>query len=126
METEYGCSPSGPLISQTSARIADIPPSVVAVRRVASAILESRPISINLFSSKCLTHQCYSPGEYSASLGELVSSLVAVGNQAHMQEPLQVIVDRGGLKACGRLEVRESLLSRIEHFDHLDSVSVSQ
>src|SRR6267143_5248578 len=58
MEVEYCWSPRGPPISQTRARIADIPPSVVAIRRVASDILESRPISINLFSSKRLAHQC--------------------------------------------------------------------
>src|SRR5712664_2823676 len=84
MEAEYCCIPIGPLISQTRARIADIPPNVVAVRRVASAILESRPISINLFSSKRFTHQRQSPGEYSSPLGELVASFVAVGDEAHV------------------------------------------
>src|SRR5713101_6027301 len=71
------CTPRGPRINQTRARIADIPPNVVAVHRVASAILESRPISINLFSSKRFTHQRQSPGEYSPPLSELVASLVA-------------------------------------------------
>ncbi len=56
-ETEYCWIPSGPLMSQTRPRIADMPPNVAAARRVASDSLESRPISINLFSSECFAHQ---------------------------------------------------------------------
>src|SRR2546425_1754519 len=79
-ETEYCWIPSGPLMSQTRPRMADIPPNVAAARRCGSERPESRPTSIHLFRSERFAHQCQSPGEDSPSLGEFVASLVAVGN----------------------------------------------
>src|SRR2546425_7135455 len=63
MVVEDGCISRGPRISQTSARSADRPLNVPAIRLNTSDILESRPISINLLSTKCLAHQCQSPNE---------------------------------------------------------------
>src|SRR5207253_5677111 len=60
---EDDCIPRGPRINQTRARSADKPLNVPAIRLNTSDIVESRPISINLFSSKCLAHQCQSPNE---------------------------------------------------------------
>src|SRR2546426_1924180 len=97
MVTEYCWIPRGPLMSQTTPRSADMPPNVAAARLVAIDILESRPISINFFPSQCFTHQCQSPGEHPPPLSKLVASLVAVGNQAHVQQALQMIVDGGRL-----------------------------
>jgi hypothetical protein len=57
MESEYCRSPRGSLISQIRPRSIDNPTSAPAIRRVASDSLESRPISINLFSSQCFAHQ---------------------------------------------------------------------
>jgi len=48
--TEYCWIPRGPLMSQTMPRSVDMPVNVAAVRLVASDILDSRPISINLLS----------------------------------------------------------------------------
>src|SRR5712692_2929373 len=53
---EDDCISRSPRINQTRARIADSPLNVPAIRLNTSDILESRPISINLFSSKCLAH----------------------------------------------------------------------
>src|SRR2546430_2626299 len=55
---EDDCIPRGPRINQTRARSADRPPNIPAIRLNTSDILESRPISINLFSSQCFAHQC--------------------------------------------------------------------
>src|SRR5467141_1953100 len=55
---EYCSSPTGCLISQMMPRSMDKPPKVLAARLNASDILESRPISINLFSSQRFAHQC--------------------------------------------------------------------
>src|SRR5437016_1060670 len=60
---EDDCIPRGPRINQTRPRIADRPLKVPAIRLNTSDIVESCPISINLFSSKCLAHQCQSPNE---------------------------------------------------------------
>src|SRR2546425_345226 len=60
---EDDCIPRGPRINQTRARSADRPLNVPAIRLNTSDIVESRPISINLFSSKCLAHQSQSPNE---------------------------------------------------------------
>src|SRR5437867_4325657 len=57
MMTEYCWIPRGCLMSQTRARSADNPVSVTAIRLMAGDIIESRPISLNLFSSECLAHQ---------------------------------------------------------------------
>src|SRR5712664_678821 len=57
-EAEYCWIPIGCRMSQTRPRIAEIPPSVVATRRVALDSLESRPISINVFSSERFAHKC--------------------------------------------------------------------
>jgi hypothetical protein len=48
---EYCSSPRGCLMSQMTPRSADKPPSVVVALLKARVIPESRPISINLFSS---------------------------------------------------------------------------
>src|SRR3989441_2664059 len=56
-EREYCWIPRGPLMIQIRARIAEMPVSVPAIRRVASDKPESRPISINVFSSERLAHQ---------------------------------------------------------------------
>src|SRR3989442_5159882 len=56
-EREYCWIARGPLIIQTRARIAETPVNVPAIRLVASDSPESRPISINLFSSERLAHQ---------------------------------------------------------------------
>src|SRR5213596_3904679 len=81
MMTEYCWIPRGCLMSQTRARSADNPVSVTAIRLMARDIPESRPISINLFSSECFAHKRQSPGEHPSPLGHLVASLVAVGDQ---------------------------------------------
>src|SRR5205809_4820145 len=89
MTTEYCWIPRGRLMSQTRARSADNPVSVTAIRLMARDIPESRPISINLFSSECFAHKRQSPGEHPSPLGEFVTSLIAVGDQAHVQKSLQ-------------------------------------
>src|SRR5436309_2115488 len=60
---EDDCIPSGPRISQMRASSAERPLNVPAIRLNTSNIVESCPISINLFSSKCLAHQSQSPNE---------------------------------------------------------------
>src|SRR5438046_10602856 len=57
MMTEYCWIPQGCLMTQTRARSADNPVSVTAIRLMARDIIESRPISINLFSPEGLAHQ---------------------------------------------------------------------
>src|SRR5437867_6950127 len=56
-EREYCWIPRGPLMIQIRARIAETPVNVPAIRRVASDSPESRPISINVFSSERLALQ---------------------------------------------------------------------
>src|SRR5713101_3391823 len=120
------CTPRGPRINQTRARSADRPPNIPAIRLNTSDIPESRPISINLFSSECLAHQRQSPDEQSASLCQFVASLVAVGDKTHIQQTLQMIVDRGRFEAGGCFEVGECLPCRVQHLNHLEPVSVGQ
>src|SRR5712691_9646 len=121
---EDDCIPRGPRINQTRARSADRPPNIPAIRLNTSDIPESRPISINLFSSECLAHQRQSPDEQSASLCQFVASLVAVGDKTHIQQTLQMIVDRGRFEAGGCFEVGECLPCRVQHLNHLEPVSV--
>src|SRR5205823_3383203 len=56
-EGEYCWIPRGPLMIQMRARIAEMPVNVPAIRLVARDSPESRPISINMFSSERFAHQ---------------------------------------------------------------------
>jgi hypothetical protein len=53
----YCWIPRGPLMIQMRARIADMPVKVPAIRLVARDSPDSRPISINVFSSERFAHQ---------------------------------------------------------------------